>query len=153
MYGYVRGNAGIRLFLISRFYGQDAASTATEILVAFGMNVKNENGLVDQLSERTRVAFVQGIPTFLYTKRRLELPFLTPPKKFESNTYAASYYIHTEGRAQPVYVRKTRLIDWTVDAARMIHDRRQKPQDREAVLYHLFEAAQLVARRKGLIEW
>lgn len=153
MYTHLRKHARIPLFFIRHTYGAEASRTVLELLAAFGMNPKNEVGLIQQLDSRLPVSLVNGVPTITYERRRTIQPLLIRAPLYSKGSYTQTYFIHIDGTAQQIAIRQTPLIDLIVHGADRMHAVHKHPQERNSTLFHLFEANQLVARKRKLIDW
>lgn len=153
MYAHLKKHAGLPLFLIRCGYGANAAHTVLELWAAFGMNPKNEQGLVDQIDERLPITLVSGVPTITYTQKNIVHPLLIGAPPYSKISYPETYFVHIQGTAREIAIQRTRLIDWVVYGAEKMHTAHGHPQPRSSTRYHLFEANQLVARKRKLIDW
>ncbi len=153
MFAYLRGQTKFPRFVARYTEGADAERTMLEIWAAFAMNPKNENGLVRQLSIRLPVAVVDHVPTITYRKRGIVRPVLSRDPQNSTKAYPQTYFVHIGGYVHELAIRKSLLIDLIIEGAERMHRTRGVPQERNATLFHLFEAQQLVARTRGLIEW
>lgn len=152
MYRHLEKHARLPLFVIRHTHGREAARTVLELWAAFGMNRKDEKGLVDQIDANLPVALVDNVPTITYTHRNITHPLLIRIPRYSKGSYSLTYFIHIGNTAQEVAIKQTALVDLIVNGAEKMHRVHGHPQSRNATLYHLFEANQLVARKRKLID-
>lgn len=153
MYKHLQRHARLPLFIIRHTYGRDASRTVLELWAAFGMNPKNEKGLINQIDERLPVALVDDVPTITYDRKGITLPLLVRAPRNSSGSYSQTYFVHIDGRAHQISIKQTRLVDCIVSGATRMHQVHGHPQEQNSTLLHLFEANQLVARKRNLIDW
>jgi len=153
IYRHLETQAKLPLFIIRHMYGGDAARTVLEVWAAFGMNPKNEQGLIDQLDAQVEAALIDGIPTVTYKAGERTRPLLTPAPRYGNRAYAPTFFVHINHHARELSIKRTLLVDAVVEGATRLHTAHGHPQERNATLYHLFEANQLLARKRKLIDW
>lgn len=153
IYRHLRKHARLPLFIIRHTYGREASRTVLELWAAFGMNPKNETGLVNQIEERLPVALVDEVPTVTYGKGGIHLPLLVRAPRNRSGSYAPTYFVHIDHQALEISIKRTGLVDCIVNGAARLHRVHGHPQEIHSTLLHLFEANQLAARKRNLIDW